>query len=654
MAPIQLHQLAKPRPPLSVQAGAGANLEVLAPGEVQVPLGGLRLLRVEVLNRGPVAAATAVLRVELTAHLAVRSAVGSGGECTESAGVLACPLGNLPSDASGFVDLMLEGTREGGALATFWVESQTCHPVPAAGVARTAVEVHREPLAGPALTIPSVARLQGVGAFFTSRIELFNAGSTALEAEVVYTPRQDIPGSIVQAAVTVPPGIQQEVDDPLHVWFGFTDAQPAAGTLGFFVPAGRESDLMVQSVVYARNPDGSEYGQFFPALPPDRAVWAGQKAFLSTTVDAVRNRLNLGMVGLEDGTTVQVVPVDPIGAPLAAPRSFTLNAGVSRQINDLNRGSAGFSLGDRSDYVVQLDVQSGAALGFVSVLDGTSQIPGTSDPTTILPIITGSTRQTLIGLGPVMGLNEFTGSASVTNLSNLPSVIRADFYARDDGQSGVAATATVNLGPGETRGFADIVGDLFGLTGVGTVVLTSENDTEFFATGREYAVFRDSQGHVTGTAGQLVPGLGDDELLIPGVTYHLLGLRERTISGALERSNLLIFNPGEEEQMLTIRLVDGATGALEGFRIESIPAGELRQLNRILSTVNPGQDGSPKRLEVTVEGSLFVLASRVNKDGDPVTVFPQAAANEWDSDRCGTEAMDLFRGPGVCWRIEWP
>jgi len=227
-----------------------------------------------------------------------------------------------------------------------------------------------------------------------------------------------------------------------------------------------------------------------------------------------------------------------------------------------------------------------------------------------------------VGLGPVMGINEFAGSAAVTNLSTFATVVRADFYARDDGLSGVARTTTLDLAPGETRGFPDVVGELFDASGVGAVVMTSENQARFFATGREYAVFRDDQGRVTGTAGQLVPGFRDEDMLQPGRTYHLLGLRERRVGSALERSNLLLFNPETQPRIVTVRLFDGATGVFEGHMIEMIPAGELLQFNRVISQINTGQDGQPKRVELVADGPLFVSASRINKDGDPITILP--------------------------------
>ncbi len=160
-----------------------------------------------------------------------------------------------------------------------------------------------------------------------------------------------------------------------------------------------------------------------------------------------------------------------------------------------------------------------------------------------------------------------------------------------------AATITLQLGPGETRGYVDLVGELFGTEGVGTVVLTSESAGRLFATGREFAIFRATDGSVSGTAGQLVPGLRPDQALGSGATFHLIGLRERSVGQALERTNLLAFNPGTTARQLTMRLFDAATGSLEGERSETIPAGEMRQFTRVISLINPGNDGASKRLE---------------------------------------------------------
>jgi PKD repeat protein len=487
-------------------------------------------------------------------------------------------------------------------------------------VAEYAVTVGPSTPPETASNIPAVARVQGSGAFFTSRIDLYNAGLQALDVTVVYTPRSDISGASRRTVVTLPPGVYGEVVDPLGEWFGFTDDEVAVGTLQLTVPEGRDADLLAQSVVIASNDNGTAYGQFFPATPSTAAIEAEEVAYLHTTVDATRNRVNLGLMGLVDGTEVRVAPVDPPGTPLADPRTIRLSERSSTQINDLNQGRNGFDLGERSDYLVRVEVMAGRAIAYVSVLDGTSGTPGTSDPTTLQPVVTGAARVTLLELGPIQGFNDFSGSASLTNLNTTtPEVVTASFFLRDT--PGVTAVAELEFGPGETRGWSDFVGEVFGLSGVGTVVLEGSEGAQLYASGREFALFRDDDV-ITGTAGQVIPGMTDDELLPAGEVANFIGLRQLQQEGGIERSHIAVFNPGDQRTVVTITIVDGATGVVEGSRTLNVAGQELVQRNSVIEWITGVADGAVKRAEVTADQPVFVRAFRVNQDGDPVTIEP--------------------------------
>jgi hypothetical protein len=474
-----------------------------------------------------------------------------------------------------------------------------------------------------AIAIPAAARVQGSGAFFTSRVDLLHTGSVNREVHVTYTPRADLGGSVRTAVVPLPASTQLSVTDPLAAWFGFSGSTPAVGSLLLELTAvgggpATGDLLLAQSVVFARNPDDTEYGQFFPALAEEDALAAGETGYLATTVDAEVYRVNVGLMALADGTTVTVTPQDRIGTPLAPAQTFSLDRGGNRQLNNIFRV---FNLPPQDNIVVAVRVTAGLALAYSSVLDGNLVYPGTSDPTTILPVTAGAPQVTLLELGPITGLNEFSGSASVTNFSSGQAAVRADFFAR--GAPGVADTATFTIPGGDTVGFDDLVGDLFGLQGVGTVRLTTTNSTLISASGREFAIFRDGQGVVDGTAGQAIPGLLPADRVDPGVVYHLLGLREVSSAAGRERSHIAAFNPGTAPVTLAVEVVDGATGRSEGTTNLTVRAGELIQVNSIIAVVKPGQDGQVKRIEVTATGPAYVNAFRVNKDGDPVTIPPQ-------------------------------
>jgi hypothetical protein len=319
-------------------------------------------------------------------------------------------------------------------------------------------------------------------------------------------------------------------------------------------------------------------------------------------------------MALEDGTTVTWTPVGPIGTALAPGREVALDRGGSTQLNDV----AGlFGLGNRSEFMMEMAVASGAAVGYVSVLDGKGAYTGTSDPTTVLPV-TPASRITLLEVGAVTSLNQFSGSALIANHSNRVAEVRADFFVRS--VPGVTASSTLSLGAGEIRGYEDVVGELVGQDNVvGTLVLTATNGTVISAIGREFAVFTDGQGAVTGTAGQLMPGLTDDDLLTAGRTYDVIGLVDRESASGPERSHLGAFNPGPADATLTVALFS-ADNQAEGSIQRLVRAGELVRLNNIVRVVNPGQDGEVKRLEISVSAPLHVLGYRVNGTGDPVTL----------------------------------
>lgn len=472
------------------------------------------------------------------------------------------------------------------------------------------------------VAIPAVARVQGSGAFFTSRVELFHSSGGDKEVFVTYTPRADLGGTSRTAVVPLPGDTLLDIEDPLAAWFGFGGNETAVGSLLLELMddgGGPTTDeLMAQSVVFAQNSDNSEFGQFFPAFRESDALVAGQVGYLASAVNAQVYRVNVGLMGLMNGTQVTVTPQGPIGSPLAAGRTFDLDVGDNRQLNNIFNV---FGIGPRDNIVVAVEVNSGTALAYASILDGNIVYDGTSDPTTILPAVTGASQVTLLEVGPIQGFNEFSGSASVTNHSPGEAVVRAEFFAR--GRPGVAAATTFTVPGGGTLGFEDIIGELFAMQGVGSLVLTSQNDTLISAVGREFALFRDVQGDVVGTAGQLIPGMLPGELLAPGVTYHLLGLREVESQSGLERSHIAAFNPGAATVTLNVEVYDGATGRSEGDADLIVRGEELIQRNSIITVVNPDQDGEVKRLEVKASGPVYVRAFRVNRDGDPVTIPPQ-------------------------------
>ena len=369
----------------------------------------------------------------------------------------------------------------------------------------------------------------------------------------------------------------------------------------------------VQAIITATLPDGRRFGQLLRGQPIGSAQPAGTTALLFTTHDPARYRVNVGVAAAADGTVVRLTPLGANGAALAAGHDVTLSElGANTQINDV---FAFFGLGDTPDAVIEVEVVSGSAFSYASVLDGHGAVAGTSDPTTQLPVRAGATSVTLLELGHIQGVNEFSGSAAVHNHASGPTVVQAAFTPR--GATAPAATTSFSLAPHETRGWDNVIGELFGIDDdVGTLVLTTSG-APISAIGREFAVYRDAAGTVNGTAGQLMPGLTTADLIQPGVEAHFLGLRE----GAGERSHLAIYNPGPGTATVTVVSLD-AGGVSHGSRQLNVRSRELVRVNNLLSGIDPTHDGGERRIVVTTTARVHVLAYRVNATGDPVTLQP--------------------------------
>lgn len=464
--------------------------------------------------------------------------------------------------------------------------------------------------------VPAVAHVHGSGAFFTSTIHMFNAGNAALELALTFTPRQGSGGRATTVGHTLSPRVMQTIDDPLTSVFGFPADEDRIGSLLIEVLDGSPEDLMIQTVVSARLEGGEEFGQFLPAMREKDAVRAGGIVYLNTTEDPIANRVNVGVMALADDTRVTVTPMSPLGTALAVARSFEIDLGGNAQINDIHEA---FGLESTPNVIIETRVERGKALAYASVLDGNGSYLGTSDPTTILPVSGGSDHVTLLEIGSIIGGNEFSGSTSITNHSKIAADVTAEFYRR--GVPGIAVTRRLTIAAGESEGYTDLVGELFGVYGdVGTVVLRSLNDAKISATGREFAILRDESGGRTGTAGQLIPGATDEDCLTPGRSWHFIGLRQAAASTGDERSHIAVFNPNAEEVDVAVSLFNAIDGAAEGSRTWTVRARELIQINNVIARINPDHDDREKRIEVVVNGPVHMNSFRVNPWGDPVTL----------------------------------
>ncbi len=463
--------------------------------------------------------------------------------------------------------------------------------------------------------LPAVARLGSHGVRYSSNLDAFNPSGTDLQMELTYTPRSDFGGDSRTATWTLEAGEAESIDDCLEFFFGPFGEEPAVGSLIFNVLEGSPEELLLQSSITALHGDGAEFGQSFPASTFAEGLQSDEVHHLHLATGRMRS--NAGFVALEPGTRAHLRLVGPAGRPLNdAVFLFEGDTGNSTQLNDL---WSSFWAEPTDDALLEISVQQGSLIAYGSILDGATENPGTSDPTTLRPFAEGREIVTLLEMGTIVGHEEYSGSAVVTNTTDREVIVTAQFHQR--GWPGVEAETTFDLGAGESRSFPDIANDLFGIEGVVGTITLENNARGLVASGREYAIHRNDEGEIEGTSGQLIRGLGTDDLLWPGEIYHILGLRQGEDPRG-RRVNLAAFNPANAEVRLTLVLIDQASGNSEGSTEITVHGEELIHLNAVINEINPDHDDAPKRISVSVSGPLYVQAFRINATGDPLTLDP--------------------------------
>jgi subtilisin family serine protease len=218
----------------------------------------------------------------------------------------------------------------------------------------------------PYLMIPVVARVYGqAGTDWRSDLRVLNHGSFSLhvEAELRFQGALGLPPVI--ESFELQPGAVLTVDDVVGSLYGFNDA---AGSLRL-VPREGSAALCAASRT-ANHVAGGTYGQFVPAIGPDRGL--RQRGVLLHLEGGPTNRSNVGINETAgQSVTVEFQLRDHLGKPLGNPRQTTLGPWDSVQINDI---FTYFGASPQSNVLLHLTRISGAGsfFAYASVVDADS------------------------------------------------------------------------------------------------------------------------------------------------------------------------------------------------------------------------------------------------------------------------------------------
>lgn len=471
--------------------------------------------------------------------------------------------------------------------------------------------------------VPAAAHAPGqAGTFFQTDLDLSNPGPAAVDATLVYLPRNQDNGALSRTAV-VPVAGESTVHlvDVLGVTFGEASAAGA-------ILVRSASPLVVRSRTYNRGTlDGREatWGQSFDGVAPGAAFGPGRTAQVAGLRGDGLYRSNLGLASFAATPHDVTVTLRSDSGEQLAQRVFTLAPWMPTQVNDVFAGFGITSDGKPVRAEITATDSGARFLAYGSVIDG-----ATGDPTTILARGSGEAGTSL--LLPAAARAEAAGGAFfVTDLVLFhpgEGTASVSLSFRPFG-GGEPTTQALSLAPGQSRLLVDLVGaGLFGLeSGAGSVAIAS--DLPILADARIYN--RQARGpEATGTAGQEMPAVAGG--LVPCATARMLGL-EKSLAF---RTNLGLANLATVPATVRLALLNKDGGPVATTTVALAPL-QSTQLNDVLGTTFGLAAFPGGALDATLVsescggaalaadgGPVALYASRVdNVSGDPTTLLAE-------------------------------
>jgi len=449
--------------------------------------------------------------------------------------------------------------------------------------------------------LQAAGHVSGVGGVdWVQTINVLNETANPATLDMTYYPRGwgETP---IEHTITIPGATEAEFFDPIGDWFG---VDQGVGSVVIDVADKEAAEVFITSKFEGVNPDGSAYGQAFPAVPMDAGITG--EAYIFTTVDAQTNRVNLGLAAMAPGTSFTAEVLDD-GAVEGTKTYTGWPLGHNDQESDI---FTKFGTGPIDDAVVKITVDSGMVGAYISDIDN-----GTNDPTS-RSAMEFNDELVISAIGSIPGVGVDWASKLGIVDGGTGAIVDAEYYDRG-GQSGVTATTDMTLGQWQSVGYNDAAGELFGVTnGVGTLRLVA--DGPIAADGQFYAILDE------GTAGQRIPAFTEPNMVADS-TYRVTGLHQSQ-DYDLDKSRANVLGFSLTGANLHVETYDGSTGVLEDTDVLPIPAGEYAQMNAFMDV----DDADSKFVKTWVNtGEAYVVFSQTNQSDDP-TIKPPVLYEEPD------------------------
>jgi len=447
--------------------------------------------------------------------------------------------------------------------------------------------------------LPSSARVQGNGAFWTTDLSLRNAGKETAAATVKFLGHTGDGRGGPERAVSLAPGETRSWGDVLSSLFGLdADYGPIRVT-------STSPGLVVQGQTSTPG-GGGTFGQSVPAFGPGDLVGAAPRSIVGVRQDG-SFRTNLMLANSGDGPIeVDVALLAPAGGTLASARVPVgpLSFAQLNVANDLGVPSV-----SGGTLVVSTPTEGARFAAYASAID---QVTG--DPRTLLPGAIGGGAWLLPSSARAPGIGAFwTTDLTLRNTGTAAMIATVRFHGHSgDGRN--APEVEVPLEPGEARTYADVLGSLFGLESDYGPIRVVPSEAGLVVQGQ---TFTPGGG---GTYGQSVPAVPASGL-VGGAPRSIVGVRQ---DGSF-RTNLMLANAGEDPIDVDLAVFAAAGGApLATRRVGVGPLGFV-QLNLASDLGVDGVSGAAVVLSTPSPGGAFAAyASAIDRaTGDPRTLLPR-------------------------------